>query len=302
MANYPKIIELRPEVDDFIRTRETVRFRGEVMAYPKNLACKSFSTDGAGYRHSTLRGKSYSVAESLASRKYGLLLGASNNFGFGIAGNENTMSSLLAERFGFPFANVAMPGANSRNLYSLLVAFLARGRKRPSVVVHSTGGDLGGFSESALCDPVFGPPNRAQLTGEMKEASLKSDPERNVAGFLGFTGLWTTALSTLCRAYGIPFVLIHQSTFFEKAEPNAMEVESGLGEPFRNSQERQFANVKRFSGRFYAHRKSLAEKLGVPLAGWGLSDRLSFIDEFHLDREGMRTLTDAVGDAVEPLL
>lgn len=302
MANYSRIIELRPEFADFVQLRRNPRYRGEVLAYPRNLSCRSFSTDGSGFRHSTLQGQKLSVADCLARKKHGLVLGASNNFGFGIAGNENTMASLLADRFGFPFANVAMPGGNSRNLHALLVGFLAKSKTRPTVVVHSSGGDLGSFCQSSLSDPVFGPPNRGQIKGDVKERSLRADAERNLPRFLAFTGLWTTAIANLCRAYRIPLVQIHQSTFFEKGKPNATEREFGLGEPFHKSQEREFANFRKVNARFYAQRKAVAEKLGIPLAGWGLSDQLSFIDEFHLDNEGTRLLSDAVANAIEPLL
>jgi hypothetical protein len=302
MANYTKIIELRPEVADFIRVRNMTRFRGEVMAYARNVSCSSFSTDGSGFRHSSFQGEDLTVAACLASKRYGLVLGASNNFGFGIAGNENTTASLLAARFGFPFANVAMPGANSRNLHAALIGILARTKAPPAVVVHSSGGDLGSFCQSSLVDPIFGPPNRAQLKGAVKERSLRTDAERNLPRFLAFTSLWTSVIRNLCRAYKIPMVQIHQSTFFEKSKPNATEVEFGLGKPFRESEEREFANFRKINPPFYARRKAVAEKFGIPLAGWGLSDQLSFLDEFHLDREGTRLLTDAVGDTIEPLL
>ena len=302
MANYPKIIERRPEVADFIRLRTALRYRGEVMAYPANMSCNSFSTDGAGYRHSLFKGDNHSVSDTLGRQKYGLLLGASNNFGFGLAGNENTMASMLGERLGFPVANIAMPGANSRNLSSLLIAFLARASTPPAIVVHSSGGDLAGFCESSLADAVFGSPNRGQVRGPLKEVSVEADPAPQLSAFLRFTALWTTSIANLCRAYRIPLVLIHQSTFFDKTQPAPSAPDFGLGEPFRDIQEKQFGNFKRFSRDFYTHRKSVAEGLEAPLAGWGLTDRLTFIDEFHLDYEGMQVLTQAVGDAAEPLL
>ena len=116
MANREKILELRPELADF-RTKLNVTMRGDVLTYFPNKRCASFSTDAGGFRHSVFDGREYSVADCLRSERCGLVLGASNVFGSGVAGNENVMASLLAERFGFPFANAAMPGANSRNLH-----------------------------------------------------------------------------------------------------------------------------------------------------------------------------------------
>src|SRR5436305_7147950 len=150
MANYHKIIELRPEVAEFIRFRRSIRYRGDVLAYGSNIHCDSFSTDASGFRHSMLQGKSYSVADCLQSDRYGIVLGASNAFGFGVAGNEKCIASRLADRFEFPFANAAMPGANSRNLHSLLLSFFARSARRPAVVVPSSRRDLANFCESSV--------------------------------------------------------------------------------------------------------------------------------------------------------
>ena len=302
MANYKKIVELRPEMADFFGNRRLIAYRGDVLSYWANTRTDSFSTDPGGFRHSTLGGKEYSVADCVQSDRYGIVLGASNLFGFGVAGNENTMASLLAERFGFPFANAAMPGGNSRNLHSLLVGLLAAGGKPPAVVVHSSGGELANFCESGLADPIFGSPNRSQLKSVREQGPLHSNADQNFPRLLAFTALWFSALATVCRVYKSPFVMVHQSTFFEKKNPTKLEVECGLGEPFHPSQKDQFANHRKFDGPFYEKRRSVAEKLGVPLAGWGLTEDITFMDEFHGDLEGTRLITRAVGDLIEPLL
>ena len=94
MANYPAIIHLRPEVRDFIRNRVWVH-RGEAISYGPNISCDSFSTDRNGFRHSTYKGETLSVGDCLRQNRYGIVLGPSNVYGFGLAGNENTMPSLL---------------------------------------------------------------------------------------------------------------------------------------------------------------------------------------------------------------
>ena len=303
MANYQKIIEIHPEMADFFRNRSLIGLRGDVLAYWANTSCDSFTTDATGFRHSTFEGKPLSVADCVRSSRYGIVLGASNLFGFGVAGNENCMASLLAERFGFPFANAAMPGGNSRNLHSLLVGLIAGGGKPPAVVVLSNGGDLANFCESSLADPIFGSPNRSQLKA-MKDSGVPRDPkpDKNFPRLIAFSSLWTSAIATVCRVYKVPLVLIHQSTFFEKKKPTKIERECGLGELSHPSNQLQFANHRRFNEPFYAKRKELAEKLGLPLAGWGLTEDMTFIDEFHCDKEGIRLMSKTVGDAIEPLL
>lgn len=303
MANREKILELRPELADF-RTKLNVTMRGDVLTYFPNKRCASFSTDAGGFRHSVFDGREYSVADCLRSERCGLVLGASNIFGSGVAGNENVMASLLAERFGFPFANAAMPGANSRNLHSLLIGLLARaGRQRkPAVAIVSTGVDLASFCESSRADATFGSPNRAQLKWAEYNRGPEPNAEEALPRLLRFTTLWTNAIAATCSAHGIPLVLIHQSTIFEKSKLNASEKACRLGEASNPSEQRQFENHRKFNQPFYDKRKEVADRRNIALAGWGLKDEISFIDEFHCDREGIRLMSDAVGNEIEPLL
>lgn len=300
MANFEKIIERQPEVADFFRNRLLIGFRGDVLAYRANFSCDSFSIDSSGFRHSTLAGKTLSVADCIQSERYGLVLGASNLFGFGVAGNENSTASLLAEKFGFPFANAAMPGGNSRNLQSLLVGLLVGAPRPPAVVVLSNGGDLGNFCEASLADPIFGSPNHAQAK-VLKAAGVTADAAQSFPRMLTFSSLWTSAIATTCRAYSTKLVLVHQSTFFEKSEPSAAERECGLGEA-RPRQQSQFANHRTYNQPFFDQRIALAERLETPIAGVGLTDRLGFLDEFHCDRDGTRLMSAAIAKEVEPLL
>jgi hypothetical protein len=301
MANREKIVELRPELTDF-RTKLNVTMRGDVLTYFPNRRCSSFSTDRAGFRHSVFRGQEYSVADCLRSERCGLVLGASNVFGSGVEGNENIMPSLLAERFGFPFANAAMPGANSRNLHSLLIGLVARARRAPAVAVVSTGVDLASFCESSRADATFGSPNRAQMKWREYDRSTKPNPDEAFSRLLKFTTLWTNAIAATCRAYAMPLVLIHQSTSFEKSKLNPYEKACLLGEPSNPSEESQFANHRKFNQPFYDRRKEIADAQKIPLAGWHLKDEISFIDEFHCDRDGIRVMSEAVGNEIEPLL
>ena len=301
MANRQKIIQLRPEMADF-HHHQQFGFRGDVMAYWANTRNDSMSVDESGFRHSMLGGKTYSVADCLRGERYGIVLGASNIFGTGVAGNENTMPSLLAERFGFPFANAAMPGGNSRNLQSLLVGLIAGAPKPPAIVAFSNGGDLANFCASSVADPIFGSPNRAQLKALRETMTVRPDAAVNLQRLQTFSALWMTAMATVCRAYGICLVIVHQSTFFEKSEPNAFEREAALGEASSHGEERLFANHRRYNAQFFATRKASADRLKLPLAGWGMTDQLSFLDEFHVDRDGTRVMSKAVGDQVELVL
>ena len=299
MASYEKIVECWPEVADFLENQRKIGLRGDVLTYWPSSSCDSFSTDSAGFRHTTFGGRTYSVADCLASERYGIVLGPSTTFGFGISGNENTGASIGAERFGFPTANASMPGANSRNLHSLLTGLLSGAKRKPAVVSFSCDGDLGGFCSSSLADPIFGSPNISQQQSVQKTAD-NADPEKNFPSLLAFTTLWTSAIARLCRANGIPLFLLDQTGFFEKAEPTEIERECGLGEVFCAWQEAQFANHRKFNQPFFEHRRKLAQSLGIPLAS-GPGD-VTFIDEFHSDAEGTRRITEAMCDDIEAVL
>lgn len=294
-------MRLRPEVRQFIRNRRWVH-RGDVISYGPNISCDSFSTDAAGFRHSVFNGKTMSAQDCLQGERYGLVLGPSNVYGFGLAGNENTMPSLLAERFGFPFANIGLPEGNSRNLFSILAAFIARAPTRPAVVVHISGGDFTSFCYSSIADPIFGSPNLLQLRQALKERGGRLPPQAQIKPLLAFTTLWIRSIAQLCRMNRIPLLLGDDTTFFEKPEPSPAERECELGKPFNAAQERQFATHKKFVGEYDGRRRAIAEAMGVPLAGPGRQNDIGFIDEFHYDRDGTRAICDDFAQAIQALL
>ena len=301
MANYQNIMRLRPEVREFIRNRRWVH-RGDVIVYGANISGEHFSTDGAGFRHSIFQGETVSVADCIQRERYGLVLGPSSVYGFGLAGNENTMPSLLAERFGFPFANIGLPEGNSRNLFSVLFALSARAPRLPSAVVHISGGDFTNFCYTSIADPVFGSPNLKQIEMAVKERGGRPAADKQIQPLLAFTSLWIRAVGQFCRVSKIPLVLADDTTFFEKAKPNDIELESELGKPFNKVQERQFNVHKRYVGDYHARRKSVAEALGIALAGPGRTNDIGFVDEFHYDRDGTRALCEDFAAALEPQL
>ena len=301
MARYQNIVRLRPEVRDFIRNRRWVH-RGDVVTYGPNIRCDSFSTDGAGFRHSVLNGETLSVQDCIEKGRYGIVLGPSSVYGFGLAGNENTMPSLLAQRFGFPFANIGLPEGNSRNLACILFALLARAPQPPAVVVHISGGDFTNFCYTSIADPVFGSPNIEQIQTVLKQRGGYPDAKKQIKPLLAFTSLWIKAVADFCRSRQVPLILADDTTFFEKTEPSEIERQSGLGEPTNAPQKRQFAVHRAFVGAYHERRKTVAQRLGIPLAGPGITNDLGYIDEFHYDREGTQSLCEDFARAIEPLL
>jgi hypothetical protein len=301
MADLNTLMRLRPGYGQFLNQRNLVH-RGEVVVFRANIRNRLFSTDAAGFRHTTLAGESFAVRDALQHERYGVVLGSSHIFGLGVSGDENTLPSLLSERFGFPFANASLPEGNSRNLFSLLTAFTSRAPRPPAIVVHFSGGDFTSFCYGGTADPVFGSPNLKQIGNASEKAASYPPAEETFPSLLAFTTLWTRSIVLLCRARGIPLVLGNDTTFFEKAEPSAFERECKLGSPCNALQRRWFPTHRQYFPQFIARREAIAANLEVPLAGPGARNELTFVDEFHYDHDGTRALAEDIAGAIQPLL
>lgn len=299
MANYQTIVRVRPEVRDFIRHRRWVH-RGDIVTYGPNIHCPAFSTDPRGFRHSEFKGRTYSVLDCLAQERYGIVLGRSNVYAFGVAGNRNTIPSVLAEQFGFPFANVGLPEGNSRNLYSVLVAALARAPRKPDVVLHLSGGDFTNFCYTSIADDIFGSPNLKQMSLVRDEYEGQA-PLPDIRSLLAFSSLWIQAIAELCGARNIPLVLGEDVTFFEKKEASDLDRICELGKPLAG-QEDQFVRHRKFVHAYHAMRSNVAMHLGLPLCGPGFDNDVSFVDEFHYDSDGVRLLCDHFAKGIEASL
>lgn len=301
MANYQTIIRLRPSFAPFVIHEQMVH-RGDTLFFPANKRGPHFSTDARGFRHTAFNGETLSVTDVIRRPRYGVVLGTSRVFGLGLSGNEKTMPSLLSQRFGFPFATVALPQGNSRNLSSMLFAILSRAPEPPAAIVHFSTGDFTGFSFTSVCDPVYGSPNTRTMEQYHKEHGGVPPPERALEPMLNFTSLWTRSIATLAQGANAALVLAHDSSFFEKRRPSQWDIDCELGKPFLKFDTRWFAGHKAFAQRFYARREGLADRYNIALAGPGPSNQLGFIDEFHYDEEGTRAMVEDIAAALEPQL
>lgn len=302
MANYEAIMRHYPEVREFVRNRRWVH-RGDVLFYGAGTKAEHFSTDSSGFRHSVFKGRQIGTADIREAPRYGLVMGPSNVYGFGLAGNENTMPSLLAERFGFPFLNVGLPEGNSRNLFSILVAIANRAKHRPSVVLHLSGGDFTSFCYTSVADAIFGPPNLKQMPLVLKERGGKRPAlGQEMKPLLAFTTLWLRSIGQFCRSMNVPLVFGEDVTFFEKAGPTAVEAECELGKPFGKGQDLQFDTHVKYVRDYHDRRQAVANALGVPLPGPSFGNDIGFFDEFHYNKQGTRDLTEHFARVIESVL
>ena len=301
MADYQKIMRLRPEVREYVRNGGWVH-RGDVVTYKPGRQCSAFSTDDEGFRHTMFAGQPLSVADCAQQSRYGVVLGSSHVFGFGLPGNEHSIPSVLSERLGFPFANIGLPEASSRNLFSVLLALVARSPNPPAGIVLLSGGDFTSFCYTTMADPVFGSPNIRQFKTAVEERGGRPAPGTQIQSLLLFTTLWTRAIADLCRANSIPLIFGDDTTFFEKAEPTPIERQSRLGTARHETQQRQFATHKAFFPKFREQRASIAGKLGITIVGTESTNALGFTDEFHYDADGARVLSGQFAQALIELL
>jgi len=294
-------MRLKPDFGTFL-TVKNLAHRGEALTFRPNITNEYFSTDPAGFRHSVFGGETLSAVKIVQRERYGIVLGSSNIFGIGTRGNENSLASLLGERFGFPFANITLPEGTSRNLHSQFSSVLWKVPHPPAMVIHFTGGDFTSFCFSGFADAVYGPPNLKQFPTILAERGSPPVADDYFKPLLAFTSMWTQAIVAACRGRKIPILIGSDTTFFEKRKPSQLDIDCKLGTPGNLNEERWFPNHRKFISAFYDHREALAAKLGVPIAGPGSSNDYSFFDELHYDADGTRSLFGSIAPAVESLL
>ena len=283
MANYFAIASRFPAVRDYLRNRRWVR-RGDVIAYAPDMRTRCFSTDALGFRHSIHRGRAHGIASAETERRYGVVLGSSHIFGFGLEGDAETLPSQLSERVGFPCLNISYPEADSRTLYSTLLRIVTESANRPSLIVFFNGGDLTRYSFSGAADPVFGPPNFDSIE-RLGDSRPAEEAEFRKLAF--FCRLWTTQCVELARRFGIPFCFAMDSTFFEKAEGDQIEQDCQLGVATSEANGRRFALHRHRVFDFARIRVAAANELGIPAPFFYAPAEMHFIDEFHFRAESL---------------
>ena len=110
----------------------THRRYGPLPSPPMNLV----------FRHTRFQGQDIGLGNIEDYDRVGLILGSSHLFGFGLAGNAETLPSQLSELLGYPVFGIAYPEADTRTLYSTMLRLLRQFSRRIGHIVLLTGGDF----------------------------------------------------------------------------------------------------------------------------------------------------------------
>ncbi len=279
MANYRAIIRHFPAARHYLQQRKWVA-RGDVLAYAPGWQTSAFSTDNYGFRQTWFRGQNIGLESIGEHKRVGLVLGASHLFGFGLAGNDETLPSQLARMLGHPVFGVAFPEADTRALYSTLLRVLQQYPGRVGEVVLLTGGDFTRYCYTGKADPLFGPP-----LARISASEAVTDAQTQLTNLMYFSSFWTAACAELATRSGARFYLAEDYTFFEKTIADPTETACNLGTPRNDRQSRRFAAHRAHVVEFGMERRRLADALKLPLIRFPEADELLFIDEFHYRAE-----------------
>ncbi len=297
MADYRAVIRHFPPVRDYIRNRKWVK-RGEVVAYAPDLRSDHFSTDRFGFRRTRFQSRHWDLADCLASKRYGIVMGSSHVFGFGLPSDGDTFASRLSAAMGFPFMTIAFPEADTRSLHAVLLNILSSDATRPAAIVLTTGGDMTRFCYTCVADHLFGSPNILDNEAVGRAQSAMSDIDAPFEAMLASSRLWTRAVVDLARSASVPIILGDDTTFMEIVEPDAVERDCKLAESGGPDQLRRFALQRLYGERFYRMRREIENNLDVRLIGPAKDAGVGFIDEFHYRADSIDQFSQLLAEAI----
>ncbi|WP_196260817.1 hypothetical protein [Pelagibacterium limicola] len=276
MANYSEILRVFPAARHYVRERRWAR-RGDVLAYVGNLEAEAFSTDPYGFRHGEIEGERYGLDAALSGAEYGLVLGASESFGFGLESNAQTVASRLSQACGLYCINVSFPEADLRTLYTAALRILSEAPRKPHFIICFAGATFSRYAYTRRCDPLFGSPD---FLGNDIARFLpgSADEERAFANLVTYSCFWLDQLLTLAASSGCPLVVHGQASAFDKSELDETEIGCALTEPGNDDEERFTTYRLRASSFRRTFLAAAADSAHVVVSD---AASLSFIDEFH---------------------
>lgn len=287
MPDFRQIMKSYPSVHTYLRDGLWVR-RGEVVAYGPDQQRDHYSTDGSGFRHGVLEGREYGLEAAFSGSRFGLALGASQCFGFGLGGNQETLPSQLARRLGYPVVNVSFPEADLRTLFAAAVRISRAAPAAPAFILVFAGGSGSRFGYTRRCDPLFGSPDFLDAASHALPVDTDA-AARNFDLLMQFCAFWSGELRHLAVSLAVPVTVAVEPTALEKATLSELELQNRLGTPREPGEADRFA-VHR--ARYSQFRKGMADIAASNGVGFFSADAdgLEFIDEMHLTAQSTEQL------------
>jgi hypothetical protein len=282
MTDFRTLARHVPAVRSYLRHRRWIK-RGDVLAYAPNIQSDVFSTDAFGFRRGRLNGASYDVNAAFSGDAYGIVLGSSHVFGYGLASDEETIPSQLAKAVGFPCLNISFPEAQLHALHAVATRICAQAQTAPAFIALLPGGTLTRYAFVRSCDPLFGVPDFRQATDETCDPGTDAEAYQ-FRHLLAYSRYWIAQIAQLCQSRKVPFLLHPEATAFEKPTLSGLEIDCGL------TTARSQADLLRFAThrhRYPAYTSGLIRSAeGQAKLATCLPERLTFIDEFHYTSDG----------------
>ena len=100
------------------------------------------------------------------------------SYGFGLPGNEHTIPSVLAGRFGFPFANVGLPDSEQPQslIHSCCLSFVQHASPPTCRGLFQRRRFLRAFASLSIADPVYGSPIIRQYSSNWRVEERGAPP------------------------------------------------------------------------------------------------------------------------------
>ncbi len=288
MANYKEIAKKHPAVTAYLRARIWAR-QGDLLTYRPNTQTRFFSIDSLGFRRSVFEGESFSVERSVPQDKYSVVLGSSHVFGFGLPGNEHTLSSRFAAKLGHPTLNVSFPEANTGD-----VCGAALGRFKPEkldTVVLFPGGSFTRFCYTGICSPLDGPPT-IHGRAEHRQMTGTADAPEMFENLLRYQKRSILRLARACSKQEIELAVVDEATFFEKSNPTEAEIEAKLGTSPQPQGQERFDRHRRYIGPYREQLFPALRAENIKILDVGPLHDIDFIDEFHYDSPSVQRIVD----------
>ena len=294
MTDFRALARHHPAIRSYIRHRKWVD-RSGVLAYAANTDGKAFSTDSLGFRRGQIAGIPYDSSAAFSGKPYALVLGSSHVFGFGLAGDAQTIPSQLAALTGVPCLNLSFPEAQLQALHAVATRICQQAPRPPAFIAVLPGGTLTRYAFVRRCDPLFGVPDFRN--GAAPEAMPGSPQETTqFEALLVYATFWLSQFRVLADQTACPLLVHPEATAFEKPALSETEMACGVTTPQSDPDRLRFETHRlrydAYTAAISAEIQSDTRLVQVDKAA------LRFLDEFHYTAAGAQTIATALADAL----